>query len=70
MLLVVPLVVVSSCGGCQYRGLYKVNVFSFHLIVIAGPVIDKTKQSTILLKIMTPLMFSTYVALIFVGMWI
>jgi FLVCR family MFS transporter 7 len=31
-------------------------------------VIDKTKQHTILLKIMTPLMFSTYVAFIFVGM--
>ncbi|KAI7876656.1 major facilitator superfamily domain-containing protein [Mucor mucedo] len=34
--------------------------------LISGPVIDKTKQHTILLKIMTPLMFSTYVAFIFV----
>ncbi|GAA5805451.1 major facilitator superfamily domain-containing protein [Helicostylum pulchrum] len=34
--------------------------------LISGPVIDKTKQHVVLLKIMTPLMFSTYVAFIFI----
>jgi MFS family permease len=34
--------------------------------LISGPVIDKTKQHKILLKIMAPLMLSTYVAFIFV----
>ncbi|KAI8887074.1 MFS general substrate transporter [Backusella circina FSU 941] len=34
--------------------------------VISGPVLDKTKQHKILLKIMAPLMFSTYIAYIFV----
>ncbi|CEP14743.1 hypothetical protein [Parasitella parasitica] len=34
--------------------------------LMSGPIIDKTKQHKILLKIMAPLMFSTYVAFVFV----
>ncbi|KAI8991484.1 major facilitator superfamily domain-containing protein [Mycotypha africana] len=34
--------------------------------LVSGPVIDRTKQHKVLLKIMTPLMFTTYVAFVFV----
>ncbi|KAI8640411.1 major facilitator superfamily domain-containing protein [Parasitella parasitica] len=34
--------------------------------LMSGPIIDRTKQHKILLKIMAPLMFSTYVAFVFV----
>ncbi|KAF1806907.1 major facilitator superfamily domain-containing protein [Mucor lusitanicus] len=34
--------------------------------LMSGPIIDRTKQHKVLLKIMSPLMFSTYIALIFV----
>ncbi|GAN06656.1 cell surface receptor major facilitator superfamily transporter transporter [Mucor ambiguus] len=34
--------------------------------LMSGPIIDRTKQHKVLLKIMAPLMFSTYVAFIFV----
>lgn len=40
---------------------------SRHLLVMSGPIIDRTKQHKVLLKIMAPLMFSTYLAFIFVG---
>lgn len=65
-------VVGGTFGCCKFKSMIMSNSYLFLLtcsllLVISGPVIDKTKQHKILLKIMAPLMLSTYVAFIFVG---